>query len=257
MIDSISPEKDDLIIEIGPGDGAVTKELLKTEAQIISVEIDYDLLPRLITSFGKNNNFKLIHEDILKVKLAEQINENTKSIKIIGSLPYNISKQIIDKILKANSTELKDSRAKISLAVFIVQDEVAKIYSAKAPKATFLSNYAGLFADVKKLESIPASQFYPRPKVNGGILLFNLFLEPVKNSYEISRFLKKIFISPRKTLANNLKNLGQAQFSAENLQLVFTKLNLSATARASELLPETVLALYNYLYPNLEEEKSE
>jgi 16S rRNA (adenine1518-N6/adenine1519-N6)-dimethyltransferase len=234
MISALQIGKDDLVIEIGPGDGSVTKRILEKEAKLISIEIDYDLLAKLLIRFKDYKNFDLVHEDILLVNLSEVLSKyDNKNIKVIGSLPYNISKRIIDKFLKFN---FEQSDYKIEAMCFIVQDEVAKSYSARPPQASSLSIITNLFTEVKKLESIPASQFHPKPKVGGGIIYFKP-RESIDNKYlEIKTLLRIGFSSPRKKLISNIENSNKYENS--KLLEIFEQMGLSTDVRASELTLE-------------------
>jgi 16S rRNA (adenine1518-N6/adenine1519-N6)-dimethyltransferase len=234
LITPLEITENDFVLEIGPGDGAVTSRLLKSKALVTSIEIDYELIVSLIKRFGKEENFKIIHEDILSVNLNEVFKEYSqgRTIKVVGSLPYNISKKIIAVFIKYNHSAL-DKNSKIIKMAFLVQEEVSKNYNARAPVATFLSNWIRLYADVRKSESIPATQFFPKPKVNGGILVIEPKSEIVENAEEISKLLRIGFSTPRKTLAKNLKNA--RKWEATKIDAAFKKLNFKDKIRPSEL----------------------
>ncbi len=237
MVNALELDPTDTIIEVGPGEGLLTRLLISSGVKVISVEIDYSLLPNLITRFSDSKNFMLVNQDILETDVFELLG-NSK-FKVIGSLPYNISKKIIKQFI---TSENKPERM-----VVLVQEEVSKLYNAKAPKATFLSNWIKLYAKVTKLESVPASQFYPKPKVNGGILLF----EPINNNFsaekkeDLGKLLKLGFISPRKVLLNNLKS--SRKYDNEKLGDVFISCDIGSKVRASELTFETWLLLFDKL----------
>lgn len=215
MISILDLSSKDIVIEIGPGDGMVTQLLLDSSAKlVIAVEVDYQLIPHLVKKFNEFEKFELINQDILKFQIEKSINEfafeNNKEviksalegnyrIKVVGSLPYNISKSIIKTIIK--------TWPKVEKMVFILQEEVASDYAAKAPKGSFLGNWIRLYADIKKHKSIPAKQFFPVPKVNGGILEINpKNTKRSPKSNLIEKLIRMSFSSPRKNLKNNLKN---------------------------------------------------
>lgn len=234
LIDPLDLSEDDLVIEIGPGDGAVTRRLLETGANVICIEKDYDLLPKLIQKFKDFDNFDLVHFDVMKVNLTEMLVQNFGdqpffNVKITGSLPYNISKKIIKKFLKINNN---DDRIQVDVMSFIVQNEVAKQIVAKPPKATYLSNYLKVYAEIKKSKTIPASQFTPRPKVDGGIIVLYP-KEGIQNAESINKLLKVGFASPRKTLLNNLKS--NKDFKSLKLTELLNKANISERARPAEV----------------------
>lgn len=218
MVDSLELKPTDIVLEIGPGDGSVTNEVLSRGNKIICIEIDYSLLPNLVRRFSDNPNFNLVHEDILKFDLREFLKEKDLSgdLKLVGSLPYNISKMIIAKYLKYNFKNIEYGISNVAKPMihdsgikkmsFIVQDEVAKDYVSRIPKASFLYNFVKIYSNPKKLRSIPAEKFYPKPKVDGGIITFTLKNEPeVKDPESFVKFMRVGFSSPRKSLKNNLK----------------------------------------------------
>jgi len=98
IVEAACIDKSDTVIEIGPGDGIVTKYLLESAKQVISIEIDNELIPVLNEKFQTHNSFKLINEDILSIDLSSV--HNNKPYKVVGSLPYNISKKIIQFIFR-------------------------------------------------------------------------------------------------------------------------------------------------------------
>lgn len=228
LVNALQIDPTDTVIEIGPGDGQVTKLLLEKAQQVICIEIDYNLVPKLIQRFQDHDNFHIEHTDILLVDIAELAAKyNFQNYKLVGSLPYNISKKIIEKFL---TTEILPGQM-----AFIIQEEVAQDYTAKPPKASFLSNWISLYADTKKLVSIPASQFYPTPKVNGAIITISPHQE--RNNIEsLAKLIRVGFSAPRKTLLNNLKN--NAEIDTDKLSSIWETLDLSPTVRPAELTQE-------------------
>jgi len=265
LLDPLNLTANDLVIEIGPGDGIVTKSLLESEAQTLCVEIDYDLIAKLIKKFIDMPNFKIVNEDFLKVDLDQIISDNNVDggIKFAGSLPYNVSKKIIRKLLDFNyrSYIANDFQIKreIDSMAFIVQDEVAKIYSAKPPYTEFLAVISNIFADVKKLESIPASQFHPKPKVNGGIIFFKLKtakqikeLLAIKKNEALAEAVKEFetlvrigFSSPRKKVSSNIKH--SRKYEDKKIEKAFEKLKIDDNTRASQLDFQTWVEIWKKL----------
>ncbi len=232
LVQNLELTDKDTVIEIGPGDGAVTRLLLESGAKVISLEIDDDLIPKLLSQFGGFNNFTLVHQSILEANIQELLdNANaTATIKVTGSLPYNISKKIIDIFLRFNTTQTKYV---VKTCAFIVQEEVAKDYAANSPKSSFLANYSRIFAKVRKLESIPRYMFFPEPKVNGGILRFEIKESIPSNYMDLNKLIRIGFSNPRKTLHNNVKSSGK--YSLEKLEQIYKELELKPTVRPAEL----------------------
>lgn len=238
LVEGIAPQPSDIVIEIGPGDGRVTNLLPQVVEKLIAVEIDYSLVPKLIAKFRDKPNFEIVNQDIMQLDIASVIPAD-KEYKLIGSLPYNISKQIIAKFL-----QLEHRPSRMS---FIVQEEVAQEYVATAPKGSFLGSWVRLLADIKKLESIPRTQFVPTPKVNGAII--TLIPHPQLDTQRIAqqtKMLRIAFSAPRKTLRNNLRNADT--WSPETIDTIWETNKWAETLRPAELTTEMWETLYEMLY---------
>lgn len=246
MVDNLKLTTEDTVIEIGPGDGMVTKLLLDSGIKVIALEIDDDLIPKLSAKFAAYSNFQLVHLSILDANIEEILTQNnaTHSVKVAGSLPYNISKKIIDLFIRFNTN---DSKFRVKICSFIVQEEVAKDYAALAPKSSFLANYSRIFAKVRKLESIPNHMFYPMPKVNGGILKFEIKDEIQANYQDLHKLIRVGFSNPRKTLLNNLKS--SAKYNLENIDEIYTQVGFKPTVRPAEIEFEKWEQLGNLIKP--------
>ncbi len=241
LVKPLNLTKDDFVIEVGPGDGAITKIILNTDAKVLAVDIDFDLVPKLIKKFSDYENFNIEHNNILNIDI-EQIAKKykVKKIKVVGSLPYNISKRIISMFLLHNFNE---SNVSIECMSFIIQKEVAESYASITPKMDYLGAFAKSFSNVKKYKNIPKKLFYPQPKVDGAIIYF----EPKQkdlidfNLKEYVSFLKVLFTNPRKTISNNLKNLKL------NVADIIKKADVLPSKRAAELSLEEIMKLYKAL----------
>jgi 16S rRNA (adenine1518-N6/adenine1519-N6)-dimethyltransferase len=247
-INVIEPFENDLIIEIGPGDGAVTERLLKKGCKVVSIEVDTDLIPILSEKFEFYTNFTLIQADVLELDLVQLLSNYTdaSSIKIVGALPYNISKPIIRNVLELTK------QIEIKSINFIIQKEVAEDYTTKPPRAQFLYNMSSLFSVPIYNFTIPKKFFYPEPKVDGGVLTFLpynknsigveqlLFKFDQSKLQNIAKLMKQAYLNPRKTLSNNLKHL--------ELKLsVYANLGIDLKSRASELKLEQWIDLYRHI----------
>jgi 16S rRNA (adenine1518-N6/adenine1519-N6)-dimethyltransferase len=238
LIKDIPQDPDTVVVEIGPGDGRVTNLLLAGGRKVLAIEIDYSLIVQLIKRFGDNPSFQLINQDVLQVDIVAELTNlgwDAQNYFIVGALPYNIGKQII-----AKSLEL--TPAPVSMH-FVLQEEVAQDYVAQPPKASFLSSWIRLFADVSKGVSIPKSQFYPMPKVNGGILR----IKPHPShplAATITKLLRVGFSSPRKTLWNNLRSL--PEFNSMQASEFLQEFKLTEHTRAAEIDLNVWEALANY-----------
>ncbi len=242
LVEVSDPSSNDEYIEIGPGDGNITEFLLSYGVNVTSIEIDYDLIPKLIKRFDDyliSGQMSLVHKDILALEPEFYSKFKGKSVKVIGSLPYNISKKIMNILLTAHENGLVN----IASMTFIVQEEVAQDIVSKPPKATFFGTMMHIRSKVKKYETIPARHFFPTPKVNGGILQ----IIPTTNEYtnDLIRFIKLGYSSPRKQLVGNFANSNK--FSIEQVREALNTVGVTATARAQELEVETWIELYKIL----------
>lgn len=222
FVELINPQPDELIIEIGPGDGALTEQLLNSGCFVHAIEIDNELITHLQTKFSEKK-FDITNIDILKIDLLELIssyNKEYKNLKIVGSLPYNISKQIIKSVFQLCT------QTDVESVCFLIQKEVAEDYTNQPPKAHFLYAMSCVYGKVDYKFSIKKEHFHPSPKVDGGVFKFvpystistgfekKLFEMELANKERLVRFIKQGFSSPRKTVWNNLKSyqLRQGEF---------------------------------------------
>ena len=238
-IQALDIQPDDIVIEIGPGDGKVTEHLVQKCQGLILIEIDNELVARLRDKFTDAQNLNIINKSVLDVDFDEVVGPG-KKYKVIGSLPYNISKKIIKKLIE---TENRPQRMS-----FIVQKEVARSYSAIIPDATFLANFSSIYYDVKYIGTVKKEKFVPRPQVDGGIIQFTLKQKPEVNpeDYEkFTKFLFNCFRQPRKKLKNVLKSI----YIGTDWEEAFQKLKIDSSSRAANLKLTDFINLHKSLTP--------
>jgi len=221
---------DDLVIEIGPGQGMVTREILALTKNIILIEKDNSLEALLKEQFG--NSVEIVMKDVLEINYSE-ITKNKEYI-VIGSLPYNVSKKVIYNLLIGNHLPNR--------IAIIIQKEVAQDYAAKPPHATLLSNFSQIYSDVTLHKVVSADSFFPEPKVDGQIIEFSDIVPKYTDHKALWGFIRAGFSSPRKIVASNLSIYGK-----ENVIQYLKSKNISPTARASELTLDNWRNLYDYL----------
>ena len=198
ILELLALETDDLVLEIGPGLGALTRRLLDRTAGVWAVEVDSFLIQRLQQSdLIENRKFHLISGDVLKVPLAEILPK--RKIKLIGNLPYSISTPVLFRVF-----ELRDS---FSSMVFMVQKEVAdRIASAPGTKNYgTLSVWCQIHGQVTKRLQISPEAFFPQPKVRSTVLRMELYPRPRVPPEEmpiLRGLLRAAFGQRRKTLGN-------------------------------------------------------
>ena len=199
IVASIDAKPDDLIIEIGPGVGSLTKNLVKKECHLIAYEIDIDTMEYL--SFLEGDKVQIIYDDFLKRDIKEDIkNINYNRLFIVGNLPYYITTPII--------TEIIDSGVNPNEMIFMVQKEVADRFTAKVSTREYgsISVFLNYFFEIKKLFLVDRRKFKPVPNVGSAVIKFvrrdNLL--PV-DMEKFQKLVRDAFHFKRKNLRNNLK----------------------------------------------------
>ena len=228
----ISP--DDVIVEIGPGVGFVTEQLVKYARKVIAVELDEEAIKEL----KKLNapNLEIIHNDILKTDLSEL---SEKEFKVVANIPYYITSPIIAHLLGEIDDLSNKNRSKISEIILMVQEEVAHRMCADenspAKQYGLLTILSQFWADVEILRTVGRKSFYPSPKVNSAIVRLKVLKEPRLKLSDYSHFkrtIKASFAQRRKNLKNCLLNGG---FLRENIMPAFKKLNIDENIRGEKL----------------------
>jgi len=194
IVEQLVTTKPNCIVEIGPGLGAFTKPLSKTNIPITAIEIDNDLIEFLKV---KIPNINLINKDFLQLDL-NTLNLPSNTI-FYGSLPYNISKKIIRQLIEWKH---------FTQGFFIIQKEVADKYTAKAPQNNKLAVLTKIYAIAKKHFEISKGQFRPVPKVTSTFIEFKRQEKPLNENVNIGQLkslINSAFTSPRKKLRNNLR----------------------------------------------------
>lgn len=230
--------EEDLVIEIGPGVGTLTVQLLKKAKKVVAIELDNDLIPILTQELGENPNFTLIHNDVLKVDFNEIIGEE-KSVKLVANLPYYVTTPIIVKLLK-------DGYNFKSLTIMI-QKEVAERMNAEPGNKDYgaLSLLVQYYCNTSIVRKVPPTCFIPRPKVDSIVIRLDKLDKPrvqVQNEKLFFDIIRNSFNMRRKTLWNGVKNIGPAK---EKLEEAFVKANVDPKRRGETLSIEEFAALAN------------
>ena len=194
---------EDIVLEIGPGIGCLTKELAKREKRVISVEIDKKLIPVLQETLAEFDNVTVINKDILEVDIKELCETlGCKELYVCANLPYYITTPIIMKLLESN--------APIKCITVMVQKELAQRFCSKPNTAEYGSVTASINyrAEVKNLFTVSPGSFLPAPKVSSSVIRLDIVPPPVevKDEKIFFRVIRAAFAMRRKTLSNNLAN---------------------------------------------------
>jgi 16S rRNA (adenine1518-N6/adenine1519-N6)-dimethyltransferase len=239
IVGVIDPRKDELIIEIGPGRGALTFPLSERAGKVIAVEKDSALIPFLRES--ARENLIVLERDVLEIDFRELLASEPGfrcRVKIVGNLPYSISSPLLFKVF--------DDKELFSACVFLLQKEVAQRVAAGPGSKSYapLSILFQLYFEVRLRLTLAPGAFFPPPKVQSALV--SLVKRPVPQ-FEVAdedlfrRFLRAAFAQRRKTLINNLKSWtpGAGLFDE-----TVRRLGLKETVRAEELSIGQFAALF-------------
>lgn len=234
IAESINVNNDDLIIEIGPGSGALTQELVKKGCKVICFEIDERLKDKL--SLIKSDNLTIIFNDFLTINL----NDYTKDYKrlfFVGNLPYYITTAIINKIVsESNPYEI----------TIMIQKEVADRFSAKPNSKEYgsLSVFLQYNFDIIKICNVSKNCFEPVPKVDSTVLkLIKNKKYNVKNEQKFYKLIKDSFKQKRKNLRNNLKS-----YDYEKINSILKTFDKDLNKRAEQITIEEFVKISNEIF---------
>lgn len=223
----------DLVVEVGPGTGALTHQItrLTSPTKPILIEADSDLLDNLKIQFPKA---QIIHADAAKINVDEIV--KNKPWIFISNLPYNSANAILMNMLTANNPPQH--------SVVMVQKEVGDKMMAKPGDMSLLSVAVQMYTKPKRVCIVKPGSFSPPPKIDSVVLRLDL-VKALKNSEEIIKLAKIGFSSPRKQLHRNLADAKVA--SSDTVKLALKKLNIPSTARAQELSIDNWKGLFKAL----------
>ncbi len=241
IVDSVAPKTGETVIEIGPGQGALTGLLLESGARVIAIELDAELIPRLSEMFSGRDNFRLIEADALKVDYCELIAPVTTA-RVVANLPYYISTPIMRRLI--------EYRRCLSEMTLMLQREVVERITANpgGKEYGFLSVLTQFYCQVEKLFDVPPGAFRPAPKVYSSALRLRARARPsapVNDEALMIELTKALFAQRRKTIFNNLRaswnRLGITGQSA--IVGLLSSCELDAKRRAEDLSIEEIARL--------------
>ena len=250
IIEKAEVNKDDLIIEIGPGLGNLTSPLLENAGKVICIELDPKMVSILTDRFSLYSNFELINDDVLKVDLNKIIEENSnfKSAKVVANLPYYITTPIIMKLL--------EDKLNLESITVMVQKEVAERLADRpggkeVGSITYSINY---YTDPEIIISVPRDSFIPAPNVDSAVIKLDVLKEPKVKVLDEELFFKIIkfsFLQKRKTLINSLSNSGL--MPKDLLEEMLNDLGIDLRVRAEQLSLEEFAKMTDYIKTNIQE----
>jgi 16S rRNA (adenine1518-N6/adenine1519-N6)-dimethyltransferase len=208
IVNAANINADDTVLEIGPGQGALTNHLVKKAGKVIAVELDRDLAHRLANN-PPASNLEVIHGDILKFNL----NKLPKNYKVVANIPYYLTGKLLANLSESTNTPY--------LAVLLLQKEVAERVCATPGQMSILAVAVQLFFEPRLGEVVPATLFDPPPKVDSQILILSRRPEPLFENLDSKAFFKVVkagFSEKRKKLRSSLAGgLGLGKREADEL----------------------------------------
>ena len=245
IISAAEVNKDDFVLEIGPGIGTMTQYLAENAREVMAVEIDKNLIPILSDTLSAYDNVSILNADILKVDIAKIVEEKNggKPVKVVANLPYYITTPII--------MGLFESHVPIDSITVMVQKEVAdRMQSGPGTKDYgALSLAVQYYAEPYVVANVPPNCFMPRPNVGSAVIRLTSHKKPVavKNEKLMFDIIRASFNQRRKTLVNGIYNVGGLNKSKEELAAVLESIGLAANVRGETLTLEQFAALSDAL----------
>ena len=232
IVSYILKYKPDHLVEIGPGNGALTVPLAEITKHLTCIEKDsllaHQLPGRLSTEAQKKTT--VLERDVLTVAPSELV---PQPYDVFGSLPFNISKRIISHFLKSTLPYPRNM-------FVILQEEVARSYSAESPRNTSLAAIARIYSTVSYVFPIPRTHFSPIPKVDAAFIHFSKITPPSEHA-NMASFYKFLFKNPRKKINNVIKKSFLPQAPLPDVPADISRL---LDKRAEELSDEDMKSLY-------------
>lgn len=240
IVEKAKVTKDDVVIEIGPGLGSLTKELINNAKRVIAIELDPNMIDILKSRFGIFENFEIIYGDVLKIDLKE-LTKAYDRVKVVANLPYYITTPIIMKLL--------EDKLNIKSITVMVQKEVGEricsTYKDKGYGAITVS--VQYYSEPKIIIDVPKENFLPAPEVDSCVIRLDMRDKPpviLKDEKLFFRLVKGAFTQRRKTISNSLTCSGNSKDVVMN---VLEKLGIDSKLRAENLSIQQYADIANML----------
>lgn len=250
-------DQNDLVIEIGPGLGNLTKILLEKSKKVICIEVDKKMIKILQDRFSLYSNFEIINNDVLKIDFNKLINQEREkdstieNVKVVANLPYYITTPIIMKLIENNLN--------INSITVMIQKEVAeRLIAIPGTKGTGAITYTVYYyCEAEKIREVENTSFIPIPEVTSEVITLKMREKPpvdVKNKKIMFNIIKSAYMQKRKTLLNSLTNVGVFQNKEQGAK-VLKKLGLKEEIRPENLSIEDFARLANDFVTSIQKEK--
>lgn len=247
IISAAEVNKDDFVLEIGPGIGTMTQYLAENAREVMAVEIDKNLIPILSDTLSAYDNVSILNADILKVDIAKIVEEKNggKPVKVVANLPYYITTPII--------MGLFESHVPIDSITVMVQKEVADRMQTGPGSKDYgaLSLAVQYYAKPEIVANVPPNCFMPRPKVGSAVIRLTRHQNPpvtAKDEKLMFRIIRASFNQRRKTLANGLKNSQELNYTKEQVEAAITECGLPLNIRGEALTLEQFAKLSDIFF---------
>jgi 16S rRNA (adenine1518-N6/adenine1519-N6)-dimethyltransferase len=238
----------DTVVEIGSGIGVLTAIIARTARRVVALEVDSRLVEVLREELGDFGNVEIVHTDVLRFDFSSACTgptreTSTEKIKVIGNVPYNLSSQIVLRLL--------EYRRCLDRVVLMLQREVAERLAAPPGTKDYgpLSVYVALFTESTLETRVPAGCFYPRPDVESRVIRLDVREEPLCRVDDLDffqRLVRASFSKRRKTLLNSLKT-SPLPVSGDRIGTALSALGIDGVRRAETLSVHEFAALSNFL----------
>ncbi len=238
IADEVSITKDDTVLEIGPGLGTLTSELLKRAGNVIAVEIDYDLAKKLPAQFP-GTPLEIINQDILEYDLTQL----PKGYAVVANVPYYITSKIVQYLVTSDNPPRE--------IVLLIQKEVAERIVAQPGDMSILAISSQVYAEARLGIEVPAHYFTPPPKVDSQVVVLTMRTEPLiskENERNFFRVVKAGFSAKRKKLRSSIA--GGMSLSKQDTEALLNAAGISPENRAQDLSIDDWIRLSNTVTPS-------
>ena len=244
LVDALGDIGNSIVIEVGPGRGALTRTLADRAGRLVAVEFDRVLAEELRTEFQGRANVDIVQANFLDISLSEFLTPggltSSQRLKVVGNIPYYITSDILLRLFDQNEW--------VDTIVVMVQREVADRLVAEPGSRDYglLTVTARLFSDIERLFTLPPGAFHPPPQVHSSVLRLRIVPKAALlgvDSQEFLTFCKLAFAQKRKTLFNNLRR----KFAAPKIETVLHTANVADKVRAEALSLNQLAEIYRKL----------
>ena len=240
IVEKTNIKENSLVIEVGPGSGALTTELAKVAKNVLSYEIDTRLEETLDENLKEFDNIEIIYDDFLTRNIKEDIaSYSYDNIYFVANIPYYITTAIVERLI--------DSKIDFKAITIMIQKEVADRFSAhvKSRDYSSITVFLNYYFDIEKLLYVSRNAFIPKPNVDSEVISLRKKEErkKVNNEEKFFKLVRDSFKFKRKNIRNNLKN-----YDLKIVEKVLNKYNKDLTSRAEELDLDIFIDLANNLF---------